>query len=42
MLIEHFGGNVASFFGNQNGLQVSIGGDDTGSYADSRCGSVFH
>ena len=32
ILIEHFGGNVASFFGNQNGLQVSIGGDDTGSY----------
>jgi hypothetical protein len=32
MLVEHFGGNISSFFGNQNGLQVSVGGDDTGSY----------
>ena len=29
-VIESFGGNVASFFGNQNGLKMYVGGDDTG------------
>ncbi len=32
MLVEHFGANVAAFFGNQNGLQIYIGGDGTGTY----------
>lgn len=31
-LINVFGGNVASFFGNQNSLQMYIGGDETSSY----------
>lgn len=30
-LVETFGGNVATFFGNQNGMKMYIGGDNTGS-----------
>ena len=30
-LINSFGGNVAAFFGNQNGLKFYVGGDETGS-----------
>jgi hypothetical protein len=30
-LIDNFGGNVASFFGNQNGLKMYLGGDETAS-----------
>jgi hypothetical protein len=29
-LIDSFGGNIAAFFGNQNGLKFYVGGDDTG------------
>lgn len=29
-LVETFGGNVASFFGNENGLKIYFGGDETG------------
>ena len=29
-LIDSFGGNVAAFFGNQNGLKFYVGGDETG------------
>jgi len=29
-LVSEFGGNVASFFGNRNGLTVYFGGDDSG------------
>ncbi len=29
-IIESFGGNIASFFGNQNGLKMYVGGDETG------------
>jgi hypothetical protein len=31
-LINSFGGNVATFFGNQNGLQMYVGGDESGQY----------
>lgn len=31
-IISSFGGNVATFFGNQNGLQMYVGGDETGLY----------
>jgi hypothetical protein len=29
-LIDSFGGNVAAFFGNQNGLKFYVGGDESG------------
>ena len=29
-LIDSFGGNIAAFFGNQNGLKFYVGGDETG------------
>ena len=29
-LIDYFGGNVAAFFGNQNGLKFYVAGDETG------------
>lgn len=29
---EYFGGNVSAFFGNQNGLQMYVGGDETNLY----------
>jgi hypothetical protein len=29
-LINSFGGNIAAFFGNQNGLKFYVGGDETG------------
>lgn len=29
-LINYFGGNISSFFGNQSGLQMYVGGDETG------------
>ena len=29
-LVDTFGGNVAAFFGNQNGLKMYVGGDETG------------
>ena len=29
-LIDVFGGNIAAFFGNQNGLRFYVGGDETG------------
>jgi len=29
-LVLFFGGNVASFFGNRNGLEMYVGGDETG------------
>jgi len=32
VISNYFGGNVASFFGNQNGLSMYVGGDETGSY----------
>ena len=31
-LSNYFSGNVAAFFGNQNGLSMYIGGDETGNY----------
>lgn len=31
-LVEYFGGNVAAFFGSQNGLQMYVGGDESGIY----------
>ena len=31
-LSSYFGGNVAAFFGNQNGLKMYVGGDETGNY----------
>ena len=31
-LVEAFGGNVAAFFGNQNGLSMYVAGDETGQY----------
>ena len=31
-LSNYFGGNVAAFFGNQNGLNMYVGGDETGNY----------
>jgi len=31
-LVSFFGGNVASFFGNRNGLEMYVGGDETGTY----------
>ena len=31
-LSNYFGGNVAAFFGNQNGLKMYVGGDETGNY----------
>jgi hypothetical protein len=38
-LISIFGGNVASFFGNQNGLAMYVGGDETGNYQFT--GSIY-
>jgi hypothetical protein len=32
ILSDYFGGNVAAFFGNQNGLGMYVGGDETGSH----------
>jgi len=32
-LINSFGGNVAAFFGNRNGLKFYVGGDETGDLA---------
>ena len=29
-IVENFGGNVASFFGERNGLKMYVGGDDSG------------
>jgi hypothetical protein len=29
-LIDYFGGNIAAFFGNQNGLKFYVGGDESG------------
>lgn len=29
-LVNHFGGSVAAFFGNQNGLKLYVGGDEQG------------
>jgi len=31
-IINSFGGNIASFFGERNGLKVYVGGDDSGLY----------
>jgi hypothetical protein len=31
-LSNYFGGNVAAFFGNQNGLKMYVGGDETSNY----------
>jgi len=31
-LSDYFGGNVSAFFGNQNGLKMYVGGDETGNY----------
>jgi hypothetical protein len=31
-LVNFFGGNVASFFGNRNGLEMYVGGDETGTF----------
>ena len=31
-LVDFFGGNVAEFFGTQTGLQLYVGGDDSGQY----------
>jgi len=31
-IADYFGGNLNSFFKNQNGLQMYVGGDETGSY----------
>jgi len=31
-MINSFGGNIASFFGERNGLKVYVGGDDSGLY----------
>jgi hypothetical protein len=28
-LVDYFGGNIAAFFGNQNGLKFYVGGDET-------------
>lgn len=31
-LVNFFGANVAAFFGNRNGLEMYVGGDESGSY----------
>ena len=31
-IADYFGGNINAFFKNQNGLQMYVGGDETGSY----------
>ena len=31
-LVTFFGGNVAAFFGNRNGLEMYVGGDETNNY----------
>lgn len=31
-LTSFFGGNVSAFFGNRNGLEIYVGGDETGNY----------